>query len=319
MTVATEYRGRGLLSPLFAETLGHARDAGAVVSTLFPSAAGIYRRFGYELVSDYATVSLPTWVLASVRAPADVSTRRAEIPDVPAVRGVYDTWAAAQNGPLSRRGPSFPRTDVELLADVTATTVAIDPDGTIIGYASWNRGHGYGPDAVLGISELLALSQDGYRALLAALGSFGSVTPTTTIDTSGHDLLRLLLPTVDWKVTHSDPYMLTVLDVAGALTDRDYPTGLSVELTFALTGQPLTTGEEAYVLQVADGRASCRRSSTGTTDRVFTARGLALLYAGVQSCGNLRFAGLLRGGDVTHDQVWDGLFGGRPMHIRNYF
>jgi hypothetical protein len=39
---------------------------------------------------------------------------------------------------------------------------------------------------------------------------------------------------------------------------------------------------------------------------VFTGRGLALAYAGVQSCANLRFAGLLSGPD-TDDARWDAL------------
>jgi len=38
----------------------------------------------------------------------------------------------------------------------------------------------------------------------------------------------------------------------------------------------------------------------------------------VQSCANLRFAGLLSGPD-TDDARWDTLLGGRPFHIRNYF
>ena len=41
-----------------------------------------------------------------------VRTRRATPADFDAVREVYDAWAAAQNGPLTRRGPSFP-TDAE--------------------------------------------------------------------------------------------------------------------------------------------------------------------------------------------------------------
>jgi hypothetical protein len=52
---------------------------------------------------------------------------------------------------------------------------------------------------------------------------------------------------------------------------------------------------------------------------VLTTRGLALLYAGVQTCANLRFAGLLTGGDPAEDPIWDGLFAGRPVHIRDYF
>ena len=51
---------------------------------------------------------------------------------------------------------------------------------------------------------------------------------------------------------------------------------------------------------------------------MFTGRGLALAYAGAQSCANLRFTGLLRGPD-RDDARWDALLGGRQFHIRNYF
>jgi hypothetical protein len=39
----------------------------------------------------------------------------------------------------------------------------------------------------------------------------------------------------------------------------------------------------------------------------------------VQSCANLRAAGLLSGGDVEPDLDWDALFSGRQAHIRDYF
>ncbi len=318
VTVAAEDRGRGLLTPLFAETLAAARAAGAAISTLFPSAAGIYRRFGYELVSDYVTVSLPTWALARVAGSSTVRTRRAGPADVPAIRGVYDTWAAAQNGPLSRRGASFPTDDEGLIAAFTGITVAVDGENAICGYASWNRGRGYGPEAVLEVSDLLALTADGYRALLAAIGSFGSVTPTTRIDTSGADVARLMLPVSEWKVTSSDPYMLMVLDVAAALSGRDYPPGMVADLAFAVAGHPLPAIDGTYALRVADGTATCEPTGGGT-NRLLSPRGLALLYAGVQTCANLRFAGLLTGGDPADDQVWDSLFAGRPVHIRDYF
>ena len=69
MTVAAEARGRGALTPLFATTLGHAVERGAVLSTLFPTAPGIYRRFGFELVADFVTVHVPTAALQRARHP----------------------------------------------------------------------------------------------------------------------------------------------------------------------------------------------------------------------------------------------------------
>ena len=55
------------------------------------------------------------------------------------------------------------------------------------------------------------------------------------------------------------------------------------------------------------------------SDRMLTPHGLALLYAGAQSAANLRAAGHLRGGDLEQDLDWDALFGGRQLHIRDYF
>ena len=318
VTVAAEFRGQGALSPLFLETLRHARDRGALISTLFPTASRIYRKFGYEVIADYVTVALPTTVLAAVPRPAAVRTRRASTADFDAIHAVYDAWAIAQNGPLSRRGDSFTATADDFLASFTGVTVALDETDAICGYASWTRGQGYGEQAVISVSDLLSTSADGYRALLAMVGSFASVTAITRIDTSGDDLARLFLPTLHWQVVNSAPYMLKIIDVPGAISCRRYPPGLTTDLRFRLQGDFLTENDGGYAIAVSDGRAECVRDDHGG-DRVLTPHGLALLYAGAQSAANLRTAGHLRGGDLEQDLDWDALFGGRQLHIRDYF
>ena len=318
VTVAAEYRGQGSLTPLFTETLRFALERGAVISTLFPTAPRIYRRFGYELVADFVTVELPTTMLAVVPRPAGVGTRRATAADFDAIRAVYDAWAIEQNGPLSRRGVSFPASAEDFLAAFTGVTVAQDTDDRVCGYASWDRGQGYGLQAVITVADMLATTADGYRALLAAVGSFASVTGLTKIDTSGDDLVRLFLPDLPWAVAGSSPYMLKILDLPGALGFRRYPPGLTTELPFRVEGDFLAANNGGYLLTVAAGRATCARDDHAG-DRILTPRGLALLYAGVQSCANLRAAGLLSGGDVGQDLDWDAVFGGRQAHIRDYF
>lgn len=327
VTVEAEARGRGALSPLMAATLGHARERGAVVSGLFPTAPGIYRRFGYELVADLLTVEVSTAALTAVRPPTNgVTTRRAHVADVEAVRRVYDRWAVGQNGPLSRRGVSFGGSDEEWLAGATGVTVACDESGAVVGFARWHRGQGYGDAAALQVDDLLADDGDGYRALLRVLGSFSGVASTTRIDTSGDDLARLVLPSVGWRVRSSSPYMIRVLDVVGALTTRRWAPSITVQLDFILEGDVLPGLDGGYRIAVSDGRATVTRSAKtrtarpGTTsDRVLGPRGLALVYAGAQSSANLRTSGLLRGGDPTQDLDWDALFGGRQQHIRDYF
>ena len=317
VTVLAEARGQGTLTPLFAETLQHARRRGALVSTLFPTAPGIYRRFGYELVAELATVQVPTTALAAVRAPVHTRTRRATVADVPAVRSVYERWASAQNGPLSRRGVSFPGSDEEVLGEVTAVSVAVDDQQDVVGYVSWHRGQGYDESAAVAVEDLLALTPDAYLALLRLLGSFTSVAPNTRIDTSGEDPVRLLLPTGAWPVREAHPYMLRVLDVTGAMEARPFASSVTTELDFVVEDDFLTDLSGPYRLAVRGGRADCSRGGSG--GRVLSARGLALLYAGAQSCANLRLVGQLRGGDTAEDPDWDALFGGRQRHIRDYF
>ena len=317
VTVVAERRGNGLLRDLFTAMLDEARGRGEVISTLFPTAPGIYRRLGYEIVGSYDTVAIPTTLLAGVAASTCVTARRARLEDVPAVRATYDAWAAVQNGPLTRRTAAFPATDEELLAAFTAITVAEDADGRLVGYAMWNRGRGYDSSATIEVEDLVALSPDAARALWRVLGSFASVTGTVRVRTSGSDVTRLVLPFGPWDVVERHPYMLRVHDVAAALTGLPLTGSATVDLR--VEGDALGTMDGGYRLQVADGRSSCERADVAADVPVLSPQGLALLYAGAESCGNLRLAGHLRGGAAHDDGVLDALLGSGQPHIRDYF
>jgi predicted acetyltransferase len=323
VTVVAESRGRGLLTPMFKSVLESARQRGAVISTLYPTAAGIYRRFGYEIVGALDTVELPTAALAAVSAPTTlVTTRRARAEDVPSIRAVHEAWSSTQNGPLTRRGPSFPggsTADDELLGAYTGITLALDEAGAPVGYAAWSRSRGYGEGSRLEVDDLVSTTSDAARALLSVLGSFASVCATTRVRTSGTDPFRLQLRTSAWPVVESEPYMLRLLDLAGAFAARPFPRHLGADLTFTFHDELLDDLDGTWRLQVAHGRATCDRVSRAATGGPsYTGRGLALVYAGAQSTANVRAAGLMTGADAD-DVVWDTLFGGRQLHVRDYF
>ncbi|MCW2815000.1 MAG: hypothetical protein JWN84_2455 [Nocardioides sp.] len=318
VAVAPERRGGGLLLPVFRAMLDAAAERGEALSTLFPTANGIYRPLGYELVSSFDTVVVPTAELAGVRAPVATRTRRARLDDVPALKAVYDVWAAAQNGPLTRTGPRFAATDQELLDDVTAISLAVDADDRVVGYAMWDRGEGYDPTtASLEVHDLVAVTVDGYRALWRMLGTHTSVAGRIRLHTSGEDPARLVLPTATWDVVGRHPYMLRVSDPAAALTDLRAD-GLRAEVGLTVAGDPLGTADGSYRLVLGDGPSRCERDAAADDRPTFTPQGLALAYAGAQSCANLRMSGHLTGPD-TADGVLDALLGARPIHIRDYF
>ena len=67
VAVAAERRGDGLLADLVRAHARRGAGRGEVISTLYPTAPGIYRRLGYELVGSLDRVELPTSELLGVR------------------------------------------------------------------------------------------------------------------------------------------------------------------------------------------------------------------------------------------------------------
>jgi predicted acetyltransferase len=309
VAVRPEHRGAGLLAPLVAALLTDARERGAVVSGLYPTAPGIYRRLGYEIVGELADVEVPVASLARIPVPPGITLRRGDPGDerdVTAHRELYEWWARAQNGPLTREGALHRPLDGR-----DTVTLALEGE-TVTGYAAWSRTEGYGGAATVTVHELIALTGPATAALWRLFGSFASLAGTVRLRTSGADVTRHVLPASPWRPVRQWPYCLRLLDVAGAFQARGVAP-IDATLPFTVTGDGL---DGAYRLTARDGAVTCE---AGTGDGpVFTGRGLALAYAGVQSCANLRFAGLLSGPD-TDDARWDALLGGRPFHIRNYF
>lgn len=321
VAVAAESRGRGLLDDLFAAVLDEGLvRRGEVLSTLYPTAPGIYRRFGYEVVGSLDTVEVPVVALAGLAADDGVTLRRAGAEDVEAVRDLYDVWAAACNGPLSRRGASFPATAQEVVDAFTGITVA-ERDGRLVGWCSWQRGAGWDHTSVIDVTDLVALDPGAARALWRMLGSFSSVTGTIRVQTSGADVARLALPSAHWSVVERHAYMLRIHDVAATLTGLALaPPGWRVpDVSFTVAGDLLGAADGDYVLSVQAGVSACVTGRRQEGAPVFAPRGLAMVWSGTWSCADTRAAGLLSGGSPEVDRTLDLLFGGRPVHVRDYF
>lgn len=313
VAVAAEHRGQGLLRPLLTEVLVQGRSEGDLVSTLFPSAVGIYRGLGYERIGELARVELPTLALGRFLAGGGGRTLRRGDPGDPAltetVRGLYDTWAATLDGPLTRRGASFP--DAAPLPAGT-WTLAVDDADRATGYARWRRGEAGTSELI--VDDLVWTDVPSLHALLGSLGSHASAAETVRLTLSGSDdPLRRHLPTNHARVVgEAEPYMLAVLG-ASAIAALPAPPGIDAELPFALDGI-------AYVYAVADGEAEVERDRTTDpgTLRDLTPRGMALTFAGAATSRDLRRDGLLTGPD-DDDAWWDALFGARTFAVRDAF
>ena len=270
VAVAAERRGSGLLDPLMATVLEQGlRERGEVVSTLFPTAPGIYRRYGYEVVTSLLEVEL--------------ADRR------PGPGGAADPGGDAAAGHRRRRGRRTPG-----LRDVGGRPQRpADPDRTVVPrrrgrgargvhrdhprgrrgrggrLRSWHRGSGYDDSSILEVDDLVSLHAGATRSLWALLGSHASVTGRVRLSTSGEDPVRLALPFAEWRVTKQVPYMLRVHDVPGALTGlRLGP--LDARVPFSVEGDLLGTTDGHWLrddgrrdLDLRGRRPDLRRAGAG--------------------------------------------------------
>ncbi|HEY1133998.1 MAG TPA: GNAT family N-acetyltransferase [Nocardioides sp.] len=317
VVVAAEHRGAGLLTDLFASSLREAAERGDAMSGLFPTAPGIYRKFGYEVVTAFDTVQVPLADLAGVRPAPSVRVRRGTAADEPTLAATYDLWAREQNGPLTRRGPLFatPPQRGPGFGVTIAEEAAPDGGRRTVGYVVWEREAGYGADKHLLVHDLVALTGDAARALWKVIASFSSVTGSVRLETSDPDAARLVLPSLAWDRVGSHPYMVRVIDVPGALLPRSY--AVDGTAVFEVVGDALGLVDGCWQLSVSGGVASVTRVADVDAPRL-TVNGLSLLQAGAQSCANLRMLGLLEG-PSDFDGLYDAWFGGRQAHVRNYY
>lgn len=329
VTVAAEHRGRGLIRDLMPAALELAAGDGAVVSGLFPTATGIYRGFGYESITDEYEAIVATSDLAATTGPAGPGTaelggdrvrvRRASVDDAERVRCCYDQWGRQQNGPLSRRGVSFPANDAELFAGVSSIFLA-EVDGEVVGYCSWRRGTGFGAGAELEVLDLIGQSAEATVALARTIGSFATVADRTRIRSSGPEPTGWFRRDGRTERIQTSSYQLGILDPATALGLLP-PCPATADFTFSVRGRhglPSVPGRYA-VSAGADGvRAERTGAAPGDGDPSFTPGGLAVWWSGAAGVVELRSAGLLQG-PTDHDAALEAMVPRRPVRILDHF
>lgn len=301
-------RGRGTARALMTEAVRRMRAAGQPVSTLFPTAPGIYRPLGWEVVGTLDETPLPTVELRRAGDPGRVTTRAATPEDVPAIARLYAQRSRTGNGLLTREGPEFPDGAEGVLEH--DLVVLAELDGELVGYLSYTRGTGY-VSAEQRVEELVVTRADAAAALLRMLGSWDSVAPTT-VWRGPTDELALQLPVVLPPPRRAQPWMLRINDAPAAVAARGWSG--DAEAAFRLEDPLVPEHARSWRLVVRDGSGRLEPVEQPDLPRLHV-RGLALLYAGAGSTAVAVRAGLL---DRPLPAL-DVAFGGQPPRILDYF
>jgi predicted acetyltransferase len=285
------------------------RARGDAISTLFPASTALYRRHGWEVAGRHDRSVLAAEALRAVHPERPVAIRRATRDDAPAFAACYDRVARGANGLLDR---SPGRWTYLLHAWETLQAYVAEDGGRIAGYVVYRhvtpRPHRFAGFGVQ-VDEVIADDRDVLAALWALVGS--SSTQIEEIVLRGTDadtLLHLLLPEKAAGTTHTQYWMLRIVDAPAAVAARGFPSGLSVEVALDVADAFVPENAGRWCLRVTDGEGRLERGGDGAVR--LDAGALASLYSGFVTTSALARVGRLAGGTDAARAALDACFAG---------
>lgn len=316
VAVRPESRGSGTARALLTTLLRHARERGAAVSALHPTVTAVYRAAGWEVAGGMGGADLDIAALPRARDTGSVTLRPGGPDDLPAITDLYEQVARLRNGLLTRRGGRFDDPpDTPLPTGVDAISLA-ECDGELVGALSFGRGRGYGADARLEVTQLLASTPEAARAMVGVLAGWTTVARTARVPLLPGDALSAVLPLERATAASGSVWMHRPVDVVRAVAARGWPAHVRGRVVFGLADAlaPWNTG--TWELALEDGEGRLTRTSR-EPDLDVDVRAFAALYCGVTTGAALRQAGLVRGpGDPA---ALDLLACGPPAQLLDWF
>jgi predicted acetyltransferase len=317
VAVSPEVRRGGLARQLLTTALAAARERGAVVSALYPTVTAAYRALGWEVTGVLGSAVLDTAALPTAREPG-VVLRAGTPADRGAVVDLYERVVRGYDGPLTRRGGRWdapPPEDQPLGAGVDLLTLA-EEDGVVTGALGYERGRGYGPEAALDVSDLLATTPAAARALVDVLSGWRTVTRSVDVPLLAGDAVSAVLPLERATRRGTQVFMHRVVDLPAAVAARGWPAHVRGALDVRVVDDVAPWHSGAWRLELDGGEGRATRTD-GDPDLVLGPRGLALLWTAAAGGRAVADAGLVTGpGDPA---ALDLLACGRPPQLLDYF
>jgi predicted acetyltransferase len=221
-----EHRSTGLASACTGVLMDEARGRGDPVTALYPAVADPYRKLGYELAGTFDTHRVPLDALPAGKAPDGAQIDLLDVEkDLDDVRACYAEWAAPFTGAIDPP-PQMWRERILAASQDTFRAICVREAGVVTGFSSFDRRLAEGDlDVAFGIdcTSLVATTRTSLDALLAYFRGHRGIGRWLQWVGPLDDPLTLLVRAHAIQTTERFPWMLRLLDVPGALTQRGYP------------------------------------------------------------------------------------------------
>ena len=304
-------RGKGYTPLGIRHALARMRDAGQVVSTLFPFAFAYYRKFGWEWVGIRRRYTVPTSVLQI--SPETENVRAATAADRPNIEAAYAQYARSYRGMLARKAADWERI-LKDGKDKRAYAYVYERDGQTEGYLLHK-----GNKEETHLREFLCLTSRAERGLLGLLKRHEMQVKKFTWRAPDDDAFWLRNP-YHWDIeTKTMPVVQgRVVDAAAALQSLK-PTGLeNGAFTFALTDEHADWNAGTWRVEVEAGQVRVR-PATDAPQIALDIPAFSQAYFGVPNAALLRRSDALQVHDETGFARFAALLSGPPVFLNDDF
>jgi predicted acetyltransferase len=242
-----------------------------VLSVLYASTPTFYRKVGYEPAGWAVEWKVDPDYLAAPM-PQDCAFVRVEKDDV-IVRELYARWAAQHNGPLTRSDEFWRR--------------HLDPPK--------HKRHIYERhDGTQRVADVVTSTLRATQAAKALLHQHRSGSAHIQWPGSFDDPLRMTIEENASRVTHPAEWMLRIVNVEAALSQRGYRR-VHCELHLDVRDEAVSDNAGRYVLSIGGGEPTVQRGGAGRI--TLDIRALAAIFTGHCTPEAMRACGLLDGPD----------------------
>jgi predicted acetyltransferase len=244
------------------------------ISTLFPATQPLYRRAGYEQAGSWLMYWAPPRDLDCRDRTLQVRTARPA--EAKSIKELYARQARRLEGLLDRSPLMWER--------IFRTTRAKNEAYLILngkrpeGYTICERKGTPGDHFNLLIHDHAALTPEAARRLFTFYADHHTLVRQIVWQGGPIDEIQMHLREQRAKVSRMDRWMLRILDVPRALSDRGYPSGLEESVDLEIKDDLIPKNQGRFTLKVADGRARAARGGSGAVR--LDIRRLASLYTG---------------------------------------
>lgn len=331
VSTAPERRDAGLAPELLRALLLRSKQAGALISTLYPSRTLVYRRLGYEFAGQLTQYRVPIAELPA-GSPACVIDELGNVngtdgapgadgADMDGLRACYRRVAAHHNGYCDSADEDWWRVRVvrRWNPDVNSrAAVARGADGSIEGYVTFTLEPI--PDSWhfrIACTHLVAATPQAMASLVQYVRGFRGLGSVLQWWGSANDPIGLMAAGGAESVTvsRSVRWMTRLLDVKGALEARGYGP-VTGEIAIEVDDPMFEDNAGRYLVRASEGRVAVERAPASLPPGKavkLSIGALSSLYTGYATPWELGRAGMMSAGEAPASFLARLFEGPRPI------